>query len=402
MPTFAYVVKDKLGRTHNGSLETDSRQALIEQLWKQDFVVISVEECRTKQAMRRTSRMAVGSVHLVIFARQLATLVASGIPVLGGVDVLREQIEDRTFRSILTHVRDDIEGGSSLSESLGKYPRVFSEFFISMVRAGESAGQLDDILDRLAAYLEKTEELVRKVRASLVYPMVVTLLAMTITSGLVIFVVPKFKEIFHSLGGKLPAPTQFLLNLSDFTRHYLPAEIIALVLMITAFRFYIQTKGGQFWFHKTQLRLPVFGKLLQKVAIARFSRTLATLVRAGVPILKSLEIVAKTAGNRVVEQAVMTARTSIREGQNIANPLAQSKIFPPMVTRMIAVGEKTGELERMLTKIADFYESEVDAAVSGLTSLIEPLIIVFLGIVIGGIVIALFLPIFTISTLVNK
>jgi len=401
MPAFAYVVKDKVGRTHSGSLDTESRQALIEQLWKQDFVVISIEECKSPQTTQRMSRMAVKAEQLVIFSRQLATLVASGIPVLGGIDVLREQIEERTFRRILTRIRDDIEGGASLSESLSKYPRVFSEFFVNMVKAGESSGQLDEILDRLANYLEKTEILIRKVRTSLFYPGLVSLMAFSITAFLVIVVVPKFKEIFASLGGQLPFPTQVLMSMSDFLRTYLPAEVVAIALLITAFRFYISSKAGRLWFDQTKLRMPVLGKLFQKVAIARFARTLSTLVKAGVPILNAMEIVAKTAGNKVVEAAVMNARSCIREGQNIATPLAQSKVFPPMVTRMIAVGEKTGELERMLAKIADFYESEVDAAVTGLTSLIEPLVIAFLGLVIGAIVIALFLPIFTISSLVK-
>jgi type IV pilus assembly protein PilC len=401
MPAFAYVVKDKLGRTHSGSLEIESRQALIEQLWKQDFVVISIEECRATRGGRKTAGLAVKADQLVVFSRQLATLVASGIPVLGGIDILRDQIEERTFKRILTRIHDDIEGGASLSESLSRYPRVFSEFFVNMVKAGESSGQLDEILDRLANYLEKTEGLIRKVRTSLFYPALVSFLAFAITAFLVIVVVPKFKEIFTSLGGKMPAPTQLLMNVSDGLRNYLPLEIAAIVLVVTAFKFYIGTKPGRLWFDQTKLKFPVLGKLFQKVAIARFARTLATLVKAGVPILSAMEIVAKTAGNKVIEAAVMSARSSIREGQNIATPLAASKVFPPMVTRMIAVGEKTGELERMLAKIADFYENEVDAAVSGLTSLIEPLIIAFLGLVIGSIVIALFLPIFTISQLVS-
>jgi type IV pilus assembly protein PilC len=402
MPAFAYVVKDKNGRTHSGLLETDSRQALIEQLWKQDFVVISIEECRSRHGASRAARMAVKADQLVIFSRQLATLVASGIPVLGGIDVLRDQIEDRTFKRILAKIRDDIEGGASLSESLARYPRVFSEFFVNMVKAGEASGQLDEILDRLANYLEKTESLVRKVRASLFYPALVTFMAFAITAFLVIAVVPKFKEIFASLGGQMPLPTRILMAISDGMRTYLAAEVLAMVLLVAGLRCYIGTKAGRRWFDQTKLRMPILGKLFQKVAIARFARTLATLVKAGVPILNAMEIVAKTAGNKIVEQAVMAARTSIREGQNIATPLASSKVFPPMVTRMIAVGEKTGELERMLSKIADFYENEVDAAVTGLTSLIEPLVIAFLGIVVGSIVIALFLPIFTISQLVTQ
>ena len=401
MPTFAYVVKDRTGRTHSGALETDSRKSLIEQLWKQDFVVLSIEERHARQSFLRLGQPKVPTEQLVIFSRQLATMVASGIPILGALDVLAQQIDDRTFRKILGRMQDDVEGGMSLSESLAKHPGVFSPFFVNMVKAGESSGQLEEILDRLATYLEKVEALRRKVRTSLFYPVLVSCLATAITSFLVIVVVPQFKEIFSSFGGQLPLPTQLLLSTSDFLRQYLVAEILLSFIVLASLRAYINTKAGRLWFDRTKLKLPIIGKLLQKVAIARFARTLSTLVRSGVPILTSLEIVAKTAGNKVIEQAVFGARTSIKEGQNIADPLAESKVFPPMVTRMISVGEKTGELERMLSKIADFYENDVDATVSGLTSLIEPIIIAVLGLIIGAIVVALFLPIFKISQLIT-
>jgi type IV pilus assembly protein PilC len=256
-------------------------------------------------------------------------------------------------------------------------------------------------LDRMAAYLEKVSVLQRKVKASLFYPAFVSFLACAITTFLIIVIVPKFKDIFQALGGQLPLPTRILLNLSENMGKYLAVEIVGIIAAILLFRFYIGTARGRFWFDRTTLSVPVIGKLMRKVVIARFARTLATLVKSGVPILSSLEIVAKTAENKVVEQAVMSARSSIKEGENIADPLTLSQVFPAMVTRMIAVGEKTGELEKMLSKIADFYESEVDAAVTALTSLVEPLIIALLGIVIGGIVIALFLPVFKISTLVK-
>ncbi len=402
MPTFAYVVKDKVGQTHSGFLETASQQALIEQLWKQDFVVLSIEERQARRPVLKAGHPSVKMIQLVIFSRQLATMVESGIPIVGAIDILAEQMEDRTFRQILARIKSDIESGASFSESLSKHPRIFSEFFVNMVRAGESSGQLDEILDRLASYLEKIDVLRRKVQSSLFYPAMVSCMAFLITTFLVIVVVPKFRDIFNSLGGELPLPTQMLLGLSDFMRMYFVAEVILVVGAIAAFRMYIATKPGRAWFDRTKLKLPIFGVLLQKVAIARFARTLSTLVRSGVPILTALEIVAKTAGNKVIEKAVLSARASIKEGENIADPLTQSRVFPPMVTRMISVGEKTGEMERMLSKIADFYESEVDAAVTGLTSLIEPLIIAILGIVIGAIVIALFLPIFKISTLVGR
>ncbi len=403
MPTFAYIVKDKGGRTHSGSLDAHSRTALVEQLWRQDFVVLSIEE---RQAVGGSRLIAIGQPRvkqelLVVFSRQLATMVDSGIPVVSALDVLAEQAEDRNFRTILTRLRDDVEAGASLSEAMGRHPRVFSEFFVNMVRAGESSGQLDEILDRVASYVERVEILQRKVKASLFYPAFVSGLAFLITTVLVVFIVPKFKEIFTSLGGELPLPTKILLAISDSMRSYFVVEFLAFVGLIIAARFYVNTPAGRLWLDRLKLHVVIVGPLLQKVAIARFARTLATLASSGVPILTALEIVAKTSGNRVVEGAVMSARKSIKEGENISGPLAQSKVFPPMVTRMIAVGEKTGELEKMLSKIADFYENEVDAAVTALTSLIEPLVIAVLGVVIGGIVVALFLPVFKISTLVS-
>ncbi|MBI4354356.1 MAG: type II secretion system F family protein, partial [Candidatus Omnitrophica bacterium] len=343
----------------------------------------------------------VSTQQLVIFSRQLATMVASGIPIVGALEVLSQQIEDRTFRHILRAVTQQVQAGASLSEAFAKHPRAFSEFFANMVKAGESSGRLDEILDRLAGYLEKADVLKRKVQSSLFYPALVSLLAFSITTFLVVVVVPKFKDIFTSLGGKLPMPTQLLLTASDVLRQYFPVMIGLAVMMAAALRMFLATPIGRAWFDGVKLHVPLIGPLLQKVAIARFARTLGTLSRSGVPILTSLEIVAKTVGNTLLEQAALAARSSIREGANIADPLAKSRIFPPMVTRMIAIGEKTGELERMLSKIAEFYENEVDAAVNALTSLIEPIIITVLGLVIGSIVIALFLPVFKISQLIS-
>jgi type IV pilus assembly protein PilC len=402
MPIFAYVVKDKVGKTHSGTLEVESRNALIEQLWKQEFVVLSIDEKAQGKAVLKVGQPRVKSDQLVIFSRQLATMVDSGIPITPAIDVLADQMDDKNFRATLKKIRDDIEAGASLSEALGRHPRIFSEFFVNMVRAGESSGRLDEILDRVASYIEKVSVLTGKVKASLFYPAFVTLLSIGITTFLIVVIVPKFKEIFTALGGQLPMPTRILLNISEFMGTYLAVEAVLLIFGVIGFKFYIGTPGGRLWFDRSVLKIPVIGKLLQKVFIARFSRTLSTLVKSGVPILSSLEIVAKTSGNKVVERAVMSARASIKEGENIADPLTHSKVFPAMVTRMIAVGERTGELEKMLTKIADFYENEVDAAITALTSLIEPLVIAVLGVVIGAIVIALFLPIFKISTLVSR
>ncbi len=402
MPTFTYVVKDKTGRTRSGTMETKSRSALIEQLWKQDFVVLSIDERQQGTSfLLRAGQPRVKGEHLVVFSRQLATMVDSGIPISQSLDVLAEQIEDKHFGRTIKKIRDDIEAGGNLSEAVAKHPRIFSDFFINMIRAGESSGRLDEILERVASHLEKINTLQGKVRASLFYPAFVSVMAFAITTFLLVVIVPKFKDIFTSLGGQLPLPTRILLGVSEFMGKYLAAEVIVCVILAILFRWYISTPEGRRWLDRTILGFPVIGKLMRKVVIARFARTLATLVKSGVPILGSLEIVAKTSGNKIVEQAVLAARSSIKEGENIADPLTHSKVFPAMVTRMISVGEKTGELEKMLMKIGDFYESEVDASITALTSLIEPLVIAFLGVIIGGIVIALFLPIFKLSTLVH-
>ncbi|MDP3703111.1 MAG: type II secretion system F family protein [Candidatus Omnitrophota bacterium] len=402
MPTYAYVVKDKAGKTHSGTLETESRNNLIEQLWKQEFVIISIDERQAgRSQVLKIGQPGVKAYQLVVFSRQLATMVDSGIPIVQSLDVLADQMEDRNFRLILKKMRDDVEAGTSLSEATGRHPKAFSDFFVNMIRAGESSGRLDEILDRVASYIEKVDALQRKVKASLFYPAFVSVLAFGITTFLVVVIVPKFKEIFTSLGGQMPLPTLMLLGLSDFMRKWLVLEIVGGFLLIVGLKVYINTPGGRWWFDTLTLKVPVLGKLMQKVVIARFSRTLATLVKSGVPILGALEIVAKTSGNKVVERAVLAARSSIKEGENISDPLAHSKVFPAMVTRMISVGEKTGELEKMLSKIADFYENEVDAAVTAMTSLIEPLVISILGVVIGGIVVALFMPIFALPTMIK-
>jgi type IV pilus assembly protein PilC len=329
-------------------------------------------------------------------------MVDSGIPLVQALDILSEQLENNTFKEIISKIRHDIETGSSLSEAIGRHPKVFSPLYINMVKAGESSGMLDDILDRLATYLEKTAALQRKVKSSLIYPAMVSGMAVLITMVLIVKVVPTFKGIFDILGGTLPAPTRILIAFSDLVRHFFPFLIGGVIFFIFALSRYIRTEGGRLRWDRLLLRLPVFGQLLRKVSVAKFARTLSTLVKSGVPILTSLGIVGKTAGNKVIEIAVANVRSSIREGENIAKPLAQSGVFPPMVDRMIAVGEQTGELEKMLSKIADFYDEQVDAAVSGLTSMIEPLIIAFLGVVIGSIVIAMFLPIFKITELLGK
>ncbi|MDD5270149.1 MAG: type II secretion system F family protein [Candidatus Omnitrophica bacterium] len=403
MPNFRYIAKDRDGKTVNGVMDSANSVALVDALRQKELTIISIEEAKEKSR----ASMSIGGDRasaddLVVFSRQLATMVDAGIPLVGALDALQDQMEKEGFKNIVRKVRDQVEGGLSLSEALSKQPNVFSPFFINMVKAGESSGDLDEILDRVAIYMEKTIALIRKVKSSLIYPAVVIMMAIAITTFLIIFVVPTFKSIFATIGVELPLPTQILIAISDIMRKWILLVIIAMAAFIFILSRVIKTERGALAWDSMMLKLPVLGVLLRKVAVARFARTLSTLQKSGVSILTALEIVGKTSGNKVIEMAVIQTKLSIKEGESIAQPLAASKVFPPMVTRMISVGEQTGKLEEMLSKIADFYESEVDAAVSGLTSLIEPLIIAFLGIVVGGIVISMFLPIVKLIQVVAK
>jgi type IV pilus assembly protein PilC len=330
----------------------------------------------------------------------LATMVDAGIPLVGALDILGNQIENKTFGEIISKMRNDVETGSSLSDALAKHKKVFSSLFVNMVKAGESSGMLDEILDRLAVYMEKTSSLQKKIVSALIYPAVVSAMAVGITLLLLLKVIPVFKEIFSGFGAELPRPTAILIAISDALQQYFPVIFMIVVFLVIVIGRYVRTDKGKLQYDSLLLKMPIFGPLLTKVAISKFTRTLSTLIKSGVPILNSLEIVGKTSGNKAVEVAVETVRNNVREGESIAEPLARSKIFPYMVVRMVAVGEQSGELEKMLSKIADFYDDQVDAAVSGLTSLIEPLIIAFLGIVIGTIVICMFLPIFKLTQVV--
>ncbi|MFH1459114.1 MAG: type II secretion system F family protein [Candidatus Omnitrophota bacterium] len=401
MPLFKYEAKDEQGNSVNDTIEAKDQLVALDMLRVKNLVIISISEIQKAKGAAKVSSKKIKPDELVIFSRQLATMVNAGIPLVQSLDILSEQMESPSFQHVVATVRSDVEAGSSLSAALEKHPKVFTMLYTNMVRAGETSGMLDEILDRLAGYLEKTGQLQRKVKSAMVYPAVVSLMAVAITLVLLLKVIPTFKEIFSTLGGTLPLPTQILIGISDTLRAYFVYAVALLIAFGFAMIKLVQTPKGKERFDQLKLNLPVFGILLRKVAVARFSRTLSTLIRSGVPILGALEIVGKTAGNVVIEAAVESARVGIREGESISAPLAKSKAFPPMVTRMISVGEESGELEKMLSKIADFYEDQVDAAVSGLTSLIEPLIIAFLGIVVGSIVIAMFLPIFKITELIG-
>jgi type IV pilus assembly protein PilC len=403
MPSYKYVAKDHDGKTATGSIEAASESEVIDMLRKKDLIIVSISEGASgfKMPMSFGGGKKIKIDDLVVFSRQLATMVDAGIPLVGALDILGDQMENKTFGTVIMTVRNDVETGSSLSDAMGKHKKIFSALFVNMVKAGESSGMLDDILDRLAEYLEKTSSLQKKVHSAMVYPMVVSGMALLITLVLIWKVVPVFKDIFAGFGAKLPVPTMVLITLSEFLQKYIVMIAIALTVLSFLFKRYIETEKGRTAVDGILLNMPIFGILFRKVAISKFTRTLSTLIKSGVPILFALEIVGKTSGNKVVEIAIEGVRSSVREGESIAVPLAKSKIFPAMVTRMVSVGEQSGELEKMLSKIADFYDEQVDTAVSGLTSMIEPLIIAFLGIVIGTIVICMFLPIFTITSVVG-
>ncbi|MBI4398652.1 MAG: type II secretion system F family protein [Candidatus Omnitrophica bacterium] len=404
MPKFEYFIKDSLGRDVKGIEEAENTASLVTELHKKGFTIVQIHPARERSPLfsvgqngGKRRRKKIKLEDMVIFSRQMATMLNAGVPLVQSLDILAQQMENPTFQEVASKLKAGVEGGKSFSESLEEQKKYFSPLFVNMIRAGETSGKLDEILDRLSAYMEKTNALIKKLKSAMVYPAVVTAVAISISYAMFAFVIPKFAEIFSSIQARLPYPTELAIAASNFIRSNSLFMIISIVAGVFLFRMIIKTPPGRLWFDRTLLSLPVFGPLFLKAAVSKFCRTLATLVKSGVPILGALEIVSKTAGNRQLELIIDEVRLSIKEGGGMAEPLSKSKYFPPMVTRMIAVGEETGEMEQMLGKIADFYEVQVDMAVQGITALIEPLIIVFLGIVIGGIVIAMFLPILSLT-----
>lgn len=404
MPNFEYVVKDKEGKNLTGTQEAADVNTIVTWLREKEYLIIRVTESKPKMAFFSKSAPGkkrgrkIKADELVVFSRQFATMVEAGVPMVQSLNILGEQADNPNMERVVAALHADVESGKSLSDALDKHKKVFSTLFVSMVRAGESSGNLEEILDRLATYIEKTTTLQKKIKSALVYPTVVASMAFLITFGMMTWVIPQFAEIFKSLNAPLPAPTRILIGVSDVLRNNILLVLGGMVGFFFLFRYLINTKKGRLWFDSKKLKLPIFGPLLLKVAISKFTRTLSTLVKSGVPILSSLEIVGKTAGNTQIELLVSEVRTSIKEGESISGPLGKKKLFPAMVVRMIAIGEETGELDKMLEKISDFYDVQVDTAVDGLTAMIEPLVIAFLGIVIGGIVVAMFLPILTLTS----
>ena len=390
MPTFTYTARAVNGELKTASLEAPSREEVVAQLRRQRMSVVKVDEETKKSKARGSIKMR----DIVIFTRQFSTMINAGLPLVQALDILAKQTENKVLADVTRAVVFDVESGHTVADALGKHPNAFSELYVNMVAAGEAGGILDTILMRLATFMEKNDALIRKVKGAMIYPGVIMSVAVIAIAVLLVFVIPVFESMFGSVGLALPLPTRIVIGMSRFLKGYwwlIGASMGGSFFMLKR---YYASPSGKLNIDKLLLKMPVLGDVLRKTAVSRFTRTLGTLISSGVSILDGLEITAKTAGNRVIQDAIMASRASIAGGDTIAAPLQKSAVFPPMVISMIAVGEQTGGLDEMLSKIADFYDEEVDAAVSGLLSLLEPIMIVFLGVVVGGMVVAMYLPIF--------
>lgn len=398
---FQWSGKTPRGIVESGEMTAATKEEVITQLRRRNITPTIIIE-KPKKVSRFGLGGRIKDKDIVVFTRQFATMIDAGLPLVQALDILSTQVENKAFSKTIAQVRVDVEAGATYADALRKHPRVFSELYVNMVAAGEAGGILDTILNRLAAYIEKAMKLKKKVKGAMIYPAVVTSIAVLVIAVIMIFVVPTFAKMFTQLGGVLPLPTRIVINTSNFIAGIgglmVFGAIVAVVVFITQFR---RTENGKKIIDSILLKLPIFGLLLNKVAVAKFTRTLGTLVSSGVPILDGLEITAKTSGNKIVEYAIMDVRKGVVGGKTLAEPIMKAKVFPPMVTHMIAVGESTGALDAMLGKIADFYDDEVDAAVSNLTAMMEPLLMVFLGTTVGFIVISMYLPIFRLITLIK-
>ncbi len=395
MPLFEYTARNTTnGQIQKGQLEVASRDDVNSYLRKNRLLLVSVREAPKQIRLNFSGAQRIKTRDIVIFTRQFATMINAGLPLVQSLNILAQQTENKALAEVTKAVVYDVESGNTLADAFSKHPRAFSDLYVNMVAAGEAGGILDTILQRLATFLEKTDALVRKVKGAMIYPAVITFVAVAAIAVLLIFVIPVFQEMFASVNMELPLPTRVVIGMSAFLIGYWYVILGAIGLGVFLFRRYYNTVSGRKQIDAGLLSAPVLGDLLRKSAVSRFTRTLGTLISSGVSILEGLEITAKTAGNMVIHDAVMASRASIAGGETIAAPLEKSKVFPPMVISMIAVGEQTGGLDEMLSKIADFYDEEVDVAVSALLSLMEPVMIVVLGVVVGGMVVAMYLPIF--------
>lgn len=395
MPVYIWKGKNKKKRTLKGEMEAQSEEAVRSRLLKQKITPSSIKK-KPKDLFENIEFLQpkVETKDVIVFCRQFSTMIDAGLPVVQCLDILFTQQENPTFKKCLKGIKDSVEGGDTLANSMKKYPAIFDDLFINMVSAGETGGILDEILRRVSAYMEKAAKLKAQVKGAMTYPLVTIAIALIVVAVILVFVIPVFQQMFADFGKELPVPTQVVISMSEFVKSNIGYILLGLIVFIYILKKAYKTKKGKYFLDDLLLRIPVIGMLIRKVAVANFTRTMGTMLASGVSILESLDIVAKTSGNAIVEEAVYDVKDAISEGRTMAEPLVESGVFPSMVCSMISVGEQTGALETMLTKIADFYEEEVDQAVENLTSLIEPFMLVFLGTVIGGLVVAMYLPIF--------
>jgi type IV pilus assembly protein PilC len=394
------VGKSRKGEVQKGEMEAVNEAMVVAQLRKQGLLVSSIKERGKGMDMEIKIpgfKPKVTTKDLVVFTRQFSTMIDAGLPLVQCLDILGKQQENKTFKELLKKVKEDVESGSTFADALKKHPRVFDELFVNLVAAGEIGGILDTIMSRLAAYIEKAFKLKKQIKSAMTYPATIVGIAVIVIGVILVFVIPAFEKMFADFGGALPAPTQIVIGISNFVQSYILVIIGFFVVLAFGLKRLYRTKKGRLRMDQLALKAPIFGTLIRKVAVAKFSRTLGTMISSGVPILDGLDIVAKTAGNKVVEKAIYDVRESISQGKTIAEPLEKSGVFPPMVCQMVGVGEQSGSIDAMLNKIADFYDDEVDDAVNNMTAMMEPLLILFLGVTVGGLVIAMYLPIFKIA-----
>ncbi|MGD9577992.1 MAG: type II secretion system F family protein [Syntrophorhabdus sp.] len=402
MPLYEWQGKTGRGDARSGTLKADSEALLRATLRKEGVIVTKVLEKKSiDQTERYNPKKKIKPLAVVLFTRQLSTMITSGLPLVQSLEILSNQIEDKNLRGIVREIKAKIEGGSRFADALKDYPKCFDELYVNLVVAGEEGGMLDTVLNRLAIYMEKIEKLKKKIKSAMIYPISIIVVAIGVVMVLLIFVIPVFEGMFKDMGAELPLPTQIVINISKFVKSYIIYMVVALGIGVFLFRRYYRTEGGRRTIDRLVLKVPVFGVLALKASVARVTRTLSTLLSSGVAILESLVIVARVAKNKIVEDALIVARTKISEGKSMSEPLQDSGIFPPMVVQMVQVGESTGALDNMLNKIADFYEEDVDNLVTNLTSLMEPLIMMFLGVILGGLIIAMYLPIFKLGQAVG-
>jgi type IV pilus assembly protein PilC len=397
LPVYRWTGRTKQGEVRSGEMEAADDAAVRARLVQMGIEPTKVRKKAKEIHIKIPGMGGVTTKDILVFTRQFSVMIDAGLPLVQALDIIASQADNPAFRSTLFAVKTRVESGSTFADALAEHPKVFDELFVQLVRAGEIGGILDTILQRLGAYIEKNEKLKRRVKGAMVYPSIVLTVAVGVTVVLLAFVTPTFEKMFRDFGGAMPAPTQFLINLSHGLVDYWYLFVFIPIALAAAFVAFTRNPRGRELWHAFVLKAPLFGSLVRKVAVARFTRTLGTMLSSGVPILDALEIVAKSAGNRIIEKGILYVRARISEGKNIAGPLAETKVFPPMVVQMIGVGEATGAMDTMLNKIADFYDDEVDVAVAALTSMIEPLMMVFLGGVVGGFLIAMYLPIFNIA-----